>query len=148
MTAQTTTNGLQLCIIEPQAVAKRDERYAVELVWQYYQQWHPQARLDEKRDRLIRNRLRDGYSVQQLQEAVAGCHADPWYRGENDRGQPYCDIALILRDADHVDRFRELHWHPRTPTRLTGRDVTRMAGGSDQTESRAASLVANAAAGR
>lgn len=101
---------------------------SVDQVWSVYEGYHLGARLDEKRRRLIRARLNDGYTPSQLCDAIRGCHGDAWYQGENDRGKAYCDIALILRDADHVDRFIDMHHHPRTPSSVTGRDVTRLAG--------------------
>lgn len=40
-----------------------------------------------------------------LKRAIDGCRADPFSMGENDRGKPFNDIALICRDAEHVERF-------------------------------------------
>ncbi len=70
--------------------------------------------LDAKRGGLIRARLRDGYTVDDLRAAVDGCKADPFSQGQNDRGLRYDDIALICRDAAHVDKFRALA--PRAPS--------------------------------
>jgi hypothetical protein len=33
---------------------------------------------------------------------------DPFNRGENDRGRAYNDLGLILRDAAHIEYFRDL----------------------------------------
>lgn len=63
--------------------------------------------LDAKRRRLIRSRLNDGYTVDDLRLAVTGWQFSPHHRGENDRGTVYNDLGLILRDADHVDAFLE-----------------------------------------
>jgi hypothetical protein len=102
----------------------------VQAVWDAYQVCHPQARLDQKRRKAITARLADGYTPEQLIMAIHGCHNDPWYRGENERGKSYCELTLILRDADHVDRFIQLHEAPRVPSSVNGRDVARMTGGS------------------
>lgn len=118
----------------------------VELVWAYYAEWHPQTRLDAKRRRCIQQRLAEGYTVAQLQTAIRGCHTDAWYMGDNDRGKSYCDLCLILRDSDHVDKFISLATNPRTPSRASGRDVTRMAGGNVDTLAAARRLVTQAAA--
>lgn len=64
------------------------------------------AALDSKRRRLIRARLDDGYTVDDLRLAVTGWQFSPHHRGENERGTVYNDLGLILRDADHVDAFR------------------------------------------
>jgi len=64
--------------------------------------------LDAKRARLIKARLKDGYSVEDLKQAIDGCALDPFSMGQNDRGQRYNDISLICRDAAHVDKFRAI----------------------------------------
>jgi hypothetical protein len=66
---------------------------------------HKRARMDVARARVIRERLRDGYSVEDLCLAIDGCAASSFHMGENDRRQVYDSISLILRDADHVDKF-------------------------------------------
>ena len=66
---------------------------------------HARARMDIKRAQVIRDRLRDGYEPEDLMLAIDGNMASAWHQGENDRGQAYNDIGLILRDAAHVDRF-------------------------------------------
>jgi hypothetical protein len=69
---------------------------------------HPRAKLDDKRRRKIRDRLKDGYTVGDLMQAVDGCKRSPHHMGENDRGAVYDDIELICRDAPHVDKFIKL----------------------------------------
>lgn len=66
---------------------------------------HPRAILDSKRQRLIRSRLDEGFSVDDLKAAINGCKASPWHQGLNDRGQTYDDLALICRDASKVEQF-------------------------------------------
>ena len=41
-------------------------------------------------------------------DAVVGWRHDPFYCGENDRGRAFNDLGLLLRDAEHVERFRDL----------------------------------------
>jgi uncharacterized protein YdaU (DUF1376 family) len=65
---------------------------------------HPDARLDEKRKNLIKQRLKD-YSVDDLKCAIDGCKVSPHHQGQNDQGMIYDDITLILRDATHVEQF-------------------------------------------
>jgi hypothetical protein len=66
---------------------------------------HPKAVFDSKRRRAVEARLKDGYTVEQLQQAIEGCRASPWHRGENDRRKVFDDLELICRDAKHVDDF-------------------------------------------
>lgn len=64
---------------------------------------HPKARLDPKRDALIRRRLRE-YSADDLCRAIDGYAASPFHRGDNKDGTRYDGIDLILRDATHIER--------------------------------------------
>lgn len=66
---------------------------------------HPRAILDAKRQRLIRARLDEGFSVDDLKAAIEGCKASPFHQGENDRHQVYDDLTLICRDAGHIESF-------------------------------------------
>ena len=68
---------------------------------------HPDAKLKagSKRARAIRARLKDGYTVEQLKQAVDGCRASPHHRGQNATGTVYDDLELICRDDVHVEQF-------------------------------------------
>lgn len=68
----------------------------------------PRARLDDRRRRIIRARLDDGYSAEELKLAALGCRASPFHQGDNDRGARYCSIDLICRNAEKVDQFLEI----------------------------------------
>ncbi len=77
---------------------------------------HPQAVLDPKRQRLIRQALQSGYSVAQLCDAISGCSKTSHNMGDNDRGQCYDGLHIILRDSDQIERFiRNQHNPPRPP---------------------------------
>lgn len=65
----------------------------------------PHSKISEKRAKAIKARLKDGYTVDQLKQAVFGCSVTPHNMGLNDRDTKYNDIELICRDAGHVDRF-------------------------------------------
>lgn len=69
----------------------------------------PRARLDQERRKKINERLKDGYTAEDLKLACIGCHLSDWHaRGMNDRHTPYKDIELICRNAKNVDKFREI----------------------------------------
>lgn len=75
---------------------------------------HPNSALDDKRKRYIRNALKMGYSVAQLCDAITGCSLTPHNVGDNDRGQRYDGLHVILREADQIDRFmKNCHSPPR-----------------------------------
>jgi hypothetical protein len=73
---------------------------------------HRDAKLDEKRKKLIRNALKTGYTTEQLCEAITGCSLTPHNIGKNDRNQRYDGLHIILRNADQIDRFIQ---NSRTP---------------------------------
>ncbi len=79
----------------------------VRAVFEYWRQVmnHPGALLDTKRSRAIAARLKSGFSIEQLKQAIDGCKASPWHQGQNDRHQVYDDIELICRDAKRVEAF-------------------------------------------
>jgi hypothetical protein len=76
-------------------------------VFQYWQitMNHPRAKFDSKRERLIIKALQLGYRIDELKQAIDGCKNTPFNMGKNDRNQVYDDITLVLRDAEHIERF-------------------------------------------
>lgn len=72
----------------------------------------PKAVLDEKRRALIRLRLKD-WTAEELHTAIAGCAGDAWSQGDNNRGKPFNELSLILRDNERIERFIELAKTPR-----------------------------------
>ena len=83
---------------------RRDENVACVFDHWRIRMNHPDAKLDDKRNRVIKNAL-SRYSVENVIEAIDGCARSKWHMGENDRGRVYDDIGLILRDAAHIDGF-------------------------------------------
>jgi hypothetical protein len=65
------------------------------------------TRLDPKRRRTIANAAKT-YPEQDLIDAVRGWRHSPHHRGENPQRMVYNDITLLLRDAEHIERFRDL----------------------------------------
>jgi hypothetical protein len=63
--------------------------------------------LDSKRRRVIERALAT-FTVDELIAAVRGWKRSPHHRGENSTGTVYNDLTLLLRDADHIERFRDL----------------------------------------
>lgn len=76
---------------------------------------HPNAKLDDKRKAIIRKALKFGYSTEQLCHAITGCSYTPHNIGDNDRGQRYDGLHVILRDGDQIDRFMHNYHQPPRP---------------------------------
>jgi hypothetical protein len=90
---------------------------AVFLVWQAA--FSPKAKLDKQRDARIRARLREGYSVEQLQQAIRNAQNDPHLMGETN-GQKYTGLKTLLRDAEQVERLMALTSRPVAPAPRNG----------------------------
>ena len=65
------------------------------------------TRLDDKRSRLIRAALK-AYSEADVIAAVEGWAQSAHHRGENGSGTRYNELGLLLRDAAHIEQFRDL----------------------------------------
>ena len=84
----------------------------VQAVFDAYRKHHPRAFTKpvpaSKEWRAIAARLREGFSVADLIEAIEGCHVSPFHCGENDRQTKYQSLGLIVRDGSQVSKFIEL----------------------------------------
>ena len=84
---------------------------------------HPKAVLDKKRREKIKARLTDGYTPIDLNHAIDGCAKTPFNMGDNNDGTVYDSLELILRDAEHVDRFLKNNINPPKPKNNAQRRV-------------------------
>jgi hypothetical protein len=76
-------------------------------VFRVFQHWqsahdHPQAKLDEKRRKVIRRALKT-YPEEALRSCIEGYKLSPHHQGKNATGTVYDSIELMLRDAQHID---------------------------------------------
>lgn len=93
--------------VEDKPPTDRTEKAQVVEVFDYWRQvmGHKTSKLDAKREKAIRARLKNGYTVGNLCTAIDGCKLDPWSQGANDRNTVFDDIELICRDGPKVDKF-------------------------------------------
>jgi hypothetical protein len=118
-----STPALTLDAPETGAVAPASAR-AGGVVVELFKHWqrvhgHPSAKLDPKRRRTIERALKS-HGADAVRAAIDGCARSPFHRGQNDRGQVYDDLGLILRDASQIEKFAALA----TPTAPKGAPVT------------------------
>lgn len=67
---------------------------------------HPNAKLTNERRRVVENRLKkDGYTIEQIKQAIDGCSRSVFHQGGNQHGTIYDDLSLICRDGTHLERF-------------------------------------------
>jgi hypothetical protein len=64
----------------------------------------PKSVLDEKRRRSIKSALKN-YSAADVCIAIRGCSRTPYNMGDNPSKTRYNGLQLILRDAEHIERF-------------------------------------------
>lgn len=74
---------------------------------------HKRAVLDEKRKRYFRKGLRL-FPYDDVRDAIRGWAHSPWHRGQNDQSTTYDGVHVILRDAEQIEKFRELERNPRS----------------------------------
>lgn len=68
--------------------------------------------LDSKRRKVIAAALKT-HPLPDVLDAVRGWQNSPWHRGENPERRPYNDLGLLLRDAENIEKFRDLARGPR-----------------------------------
>jgi uncharacterized protein YdaU (DUF1376 family) len=66
---------------------------------------HPRSVLGDKTSKLISARLKEGFTVDMMKQAIDGCSKTPHNMGQNDRNTRYDSLDLILRDSGNVNRF-------------------------------------------
>lgn len=80
----------------------------VDAVIERYLSHHPRAKPGRKERAKIRALLKDGFTVDDLCLAIEGCHKSPYHCGENEKGQKYQNLELIVRDSSKVNQFMAL----------------------------------------
>ena len=53
----------------------------------------------------IKARLKDGYSPEQIKQAIDGCAQSDYHMGKNDAGKKYDCLTLICRSAEKLEQF-------------------------------------------
>lgn len=70
------------------------------------------ARMNAKRKKKIEERIKEGYTYQDMAEAIMGCSLTPWNMGDNPSRKRYVELELILRDGSQLERFRDTYTEP------------------------------------
>lgn len=60
---------------------------------------------NQKRKSAVKARLKEGYSEDQIKDAIDGCSKTPHNMGQNDQNKKFDDLELICRNGCNVDRF-------------------------------------------
>jgi hypothetical protein len=82
-------------------------------VMDHYKKYHPRAfpkvLSTLKEAKKIQARLKEGFSVEDLIEAIDGCHRSEYHQGQNDQNKKYDSLELIVRDGSKVQQFIEIN---------------------------------------
>lgn len=106
--------------ITPDELLKKATMVSLEEVQEVFSCWqstldYPDAKLDNKREEMIRLALAMDYSVEQLRLAIKGCSLTPHNMGFNSTKQRFDGLTVILRDAENIERFIYNGKHPPKP---------------------------------
>jgi hypothetical protein len=97
-------------------------------VFAHYRRQHPRSfprpMPGSKEWLKVVQRLREGYSVQDLCDAIDGYHRSPFHCGENQGGTKYLGLELIMRDGSHVAQGIQFLEEPALPKRAGMGGVT------------------------
>lgn len=66
------------------------------------------ARLTPERDRKVRGRLREGYSVMDIKVAISNLARSAFHSGENENGRQYNDLTLVCRSGSQLESYRDM----------------------------------------
>jgi hypothetical protein len=89
------------------AAARRSEELAVFEAWRVELE-HLNAKPNPSRLAKIRARLREGFTVAQLIQAVKNSKNDPFLMGDNPNGKRYDDLESLLRTGTKVEKLLTL----------------------------------------
>jgi len=93
--------------VETKPDKKSELSVKIQTVWGAFRQYHPHCagtlKSSRKEYKLLAARLKDGFTVPQLIQAVKGYHVNPYHCGENDTGTKYQSFELIMRNSVQVE---------------------------------------------
>ncbi len=96
--------------VRDEGESNRGTHTDVQQVFEHWQQvtGKHKAKLTNDRKQKVQARLREGFSVDELKEAVDGLAKSAWHQGDNPQGKRYDDLALVCRQGSKVEQFIEL----------------------------------------
>ena len=107
----TETDNLNLFDLDEVAPKKSGPSEQVMEVWEFWidtmrSRTRNSVKMSDKRRRKIEQAIKL-YDVQTCKQAIKGCSMSDFHMGKNGSGTKYDDIELILRDAEHIENFRD-----------------------------------------
>lgn len=103
--SDSSSNGMVKCDACDGTGKVKSQADSVGLVLDHYKSHHPKSKAGQPEKAKIAARLREGFTVDELCQAIDGNHISPFHCGENAQGTRYHKIGLIFRSADQVQQF-------------------------------------------
>lgn len=101
-----TTNQEPLVILNNMSAKADDIVNEVFGYWKNVMSKGSNTLLTKKRKKLISDRLKDGYEIQDFKQAIFNCSQSSFHMGDNGNKTKYNDIELICR-PDKFEQFRD-----------------------------------------
>ena len=97
--------------------------------WVFTMNKSASAKLTSKREKNIKARLKDGYTVDQIKSAIHGCSLDAFSMGANNNNTPYNDIELICRTGEKLESFIDKTTQAPAFDKVTQSNINNLQGG-------------------
>lgn len=95
---------------EVKALKKKQETLDVTNIFQFWKDTmslNGSTKLTANRKTCVQARLREGYTIERIKNAILGCAASPFHCGQNDSRTLYNDLTLICRNGEKVEFFEQ-----------------------------------------
>jgi hypothetical protein len=95
------------------AEADTDTEQNTDVVSEIFEFWKSTMTLNQKtlltpkRRKVIKDRIKQGYTIERIKNAIVGCSLSPFHNGQNDTNTKYNDIELICRSGEKVEFFEQ-----------------------------------------
>lgn len=117
ITKERTKEGTKTSLFANEgSEAEEEERGLTEIAQRVLSEWvnavgkEPgRVKMNAKRLAAVKARLKEGYTEEDLIEAVRGLGQSAWHMGNNPERKRYDDLLLAIRDGERVERFRDLY---------------------------------------
>lgn len=101
-------NATAIKVRKQEALPKLDDTIAdVFDYWKVVMGKNNASILTKARAKNIRARLDEGYTPEQIKQAIYGCSITPFNMGQNENNKRYNDIELICRDGAKLEGFAD-----------------------------------------
>lgn len=88
-----------------QPSAEANEPFLIFSYWKEIMKKNEGAKLTAKRLKAVKARLKEGYTLDQIKQAIYGCSVTPHNQGKNDQGKVFDCLELICRSGENIERF-------------------------------------------